>query len=364
MIQRIGRLTPLAEALTAIKRCAPVEAREIATTQAEGCFLAADVVAARALPAADLALRDGWAVKAEDTRDAGPYAPMPLDPPPQRIDTFAALPPGTDAVAPPDAVTVTGGVMQIMAPVTPGEGVLPQSADVSQGALLRAMGTRLRASDIAALTAAGVMQVRVCAPRVCIVNTKPGVLEPAVRFVEKCAQAAGAVVSVEQNGDLEAAMRAGSLDAVIGIGGTGSGRSDRSVIALSRIGKLQFHGVALAPGETAALGHVAGRPVLLIPGRVDAAIASWLVLGRALVARLSGSSISDAVSSARLARKVTSTIGIAEFVPLKLSEEGALPLGSGFLSLQLLAQADGWMLVPAESEGYPAGTEVTVRPLP
>ena len=125
MIQRIGRLTPLAEALTAIKRCAPVEAREIATTQAEGCFLAADVVAARALPAADLALRDGWAVKAEDTRDAGPYAPMPLDPPPQRIDTFAALPPGTDAVAPPDAVTVTGGVMQIMAPVTPGEGVLP-----------------------------------------------------------------------------------------------------------------------------------------------------------------------------------------------------------------------------------------------
>ena len=51
-------------------------------------------------------------------------------------------------------------------------------------------------------------------------------------------------------------------------------------------------------------------------------------------------------------------------MPLKLSEEGALPLGSGFLSLQLLAQADGWMLVPAESEGYPAGTEVTVRPLP
>ena len=306
MIQRIGRLTPLAEALTAIKRCAPVEAREIATTQAEGCFLAADVVAARALPAADLALRDGWAVKAEDTRDAGPYAPMPLDPPPQRIDTFAALPPGTDAVAPPDAVTVTGGVMQIMAPVTPGEGVLPQSEMCRKARCCARWAQGCGRAISPRLTAAGVMQVRVCAPRVCIVNTKPGVLEPAVRFVEKCAQAAGAVVSVEQNCDLEAAMRAGSLDAVIGIGGTGSGRSDRSVIALSRIGKLQFHGVALAPGETAAFGHVAGRPVLLIPGRVDAAIASWLVLGRALVARLSGSSISDAVSSARLARKVTS----------------------------------------------------------
>jgi molybdopterin biosynthesis enzyme len=88
------------------------------------------------------------------------------------------------------------------------------------------------------------------------------------------------------------------------------------------------------------------------------------VLGRALVARLTGGAVSDAVSSSKLARKVTSTIGIAEFVPLRISEEGAAPLGSGFLSLRSLAQADGWMLVPAESEGYPAGYSVTVRPLP
>jgi molybdopterin biosynthesis enzyme len=57
-------------------------------------------------------------------------------------------------------------------------------------------------------------------------------------------------------------------------------------------------------------------------------------------------------------------VGIAEFVTLRLSEEGATPLGSGFASLQQLAQADGWMLVPAESEGYAAGTVVQVRPLP
>ena len=364
MIQRIGRLTPLADVLTAIERSVPVEAREIATVDACGLFLGADVEAPRALPAGDTALRDGWAVKAEDARDAGPYAPMPLDPPPERIDTFATLPPGTDAIAPPDAVTVTGGVMQIMAPVSPGEGVLPKSGDMPQGALLRSAGTRLRMSDVAALMMAGVMQVRVRAPRLCIVNTKPAVLEPAVQFVAKCAQAAGAVVSIEPNGDLEAAMRAGSLDAVIGVGGTGSGRRDRSVSALSRIGKLQFHGVALAPGESTALGHVAGRPVLLIPGRVDAAIAAWLMLGRALVARLAGGAIRDAGSPVTLTRKLTSTIGIAEFVPLKLSEDGAVPLGSGFLSLQSLARADGWMLVSAESEGYPAGTEVTMRPLP
>jgi len=38
-------------------------------------------------------------------------------------------------------------------------------------------------------------------------------------------------------------------------------------------------------------------------------------------------------------------------------------LASGYLSLTALSGADGWMLVPADSEGYPAATQVAVRPL-
>jgi molybdopterin molybdotransferase len=364
MIQRIGRLKPLADVLGIIARCAPVEAREIATADALGCILAADAISPRAIPSADMALRDGWAVNAEATRDAGPYTPLPLDPPPQRIDAFTHLPPGTDAIAPPDAVTIVSGSLQIAAPIAPGEGVLPKSGDAAQSGFLFAAGARLRASDTAVLMAAGIDTLRVHEPRLTIVNTKPGVLEPAVQFVAKAAEAAGAIVTVEADGDLEGALRAGAADAVIGIGGTGSGRKDRSVIALSRAGNLYCHGIGLAPGDTAAFGHVEGRPALLLPGRVDAVVASWLVLGRALVARLAGGAIADVTQPAKLARKVTSTIGIAEFVPLRLSEEGATPLASGFATLRQLAQADGWMLVPADSEGYPAGSIVSVRPLP
>ncbi len=364
LIQHIGRLTPLADVLGMISRCAPVEPRQIVTADALGCILAADALSPRAIPAADMALCDGWPVNAEATRDAGPYAPTPLDPPPQRVDAFATMPPGTDAIAPPDAVSIVGGLFQIMAPVAPGEGVLPKSGDVAQGGLLASAGARLRASDLAALMAAGVTGLRVHAPRLTIVNTKPGVLEPAVQFVAIAAQATGASVTVDQDGNLEAALLDGSADAVIGIGGTGSGRKDRAVTALSRAGKLYCHGIGLAPGKTAAFGHVEGRPVLLLPGRLDATIAGWLMLGSALLARLAGSTASEAVQSARLARKVTSTVGIAEFVPLRLAAESATPLASGFASLQQIAQADGWMLVPAESEGYPEGTVISVRPLP
>ena len=38
------------------------------------------------------------------------------------------------------------------------------------------------------------------------------------------------------------------------------------------------------------------------------------------------------------------------------------PIGSGYVPLSALAEADGWILVPADSEGYPPGAEVVVRP--
>jgi len=40
------------------------------------------------------------------------------------------------------------------------------------------------------------------------------------------------------------------------------------------------------------------------------------------------------------------------------------PLATRYLPLSSLTRADGWILVPAESEGYPAGAAVNVRPWP
>jgi molybdopterin biosynthesis enzyme len=47
-----------------------------------------------------------------------------------------------------------------------------------------------------------------------------------------------------------------------------------------------------------------------------------------------------------------------------LNDGNAEPLGSGYLSFSALARADGWILVPADSEGYPKGARVAVRPWP
>jgi molybdopterin molybdotransferase len=65
-----------------------------------------------------------------------------------------------------------------------------------------------------------------------------------------------------------------------------------------------------------------------------------------------------------LARKVASTVGLAELVPVRRNGDRAEPLATKYLPLSALARSDGWMLVPADSEGYAAGTQVQVRPWP
>jgi len=49
---------------------------------------------------------------------------------------------------------------------------------------------------------------------------------------------------------------------------------------------------------------------------------------------------------------------------VRLSDGMADPLASGYLPLAAIAVADGWILVPSHSEGYPGSAEVVVRPWP
>jgi molybdopterin biosynthesis enzyme len=109
---------------------------------------------------------------------------------------------------------------------------------------------------------------------------------------------------------------------------------------------------------------MAAKPVLILPGRFDAALAVFLTLGRYLVARLAGAQEDEPKIQLKLVRKITSQPGFAEFVTLRREKEGAVPLSSGPSTLAALARADGWLLVPPGSEGYAAGATVEMRLFP
>ncbi|MGB8141300.1 MAG: molybdopterin-binding protein [Pseudolabrys sp.] len=367
-IQTISKLTPLTDILLTVDaEVKPVTPRTIEVFAAAGRTLAADGLAP-SRPASALALQDGWALCADETLGAGSHTPSPLVRTPSRIEVGQALPAGTDSVAPIDAVKVIDGRAEALIVVNPGDGVLAAGTDSDSAIPLRRAGERLRNTDLAAFSAAGIARITVREPRIRVLPVRgSGIINEAARLVVADIERRGGAARLDDSGrGLDVAMAAESADAIVAIGGTGSGRNDSSVQTLAREGQLTVHGMALTPGETSAFGFVGVRPVLLLPGRLDAALSVWLIVGRRLLDRLAAAKSSDnePTETLTLARKVSSTIGLAEVVPVRRNGTEAEPMAIKYLSLSSLTRSDGWILVPADSEGYSAGSSVQVRPWP
>ena len=180
----------VSEALTGFRpeRRTPVET--VSLDEALGRVPAEAVSAPHALPGFARATVDGFAVRAADTYGASEGLPGYLDlagearmgrPPetevgPGRavaIATGAPLPPGADAVLKIEHTqAATPELLEVLRPVTPGEGMVRADEDAAPGTKLIEPGRPLRPQDIGMLAAAGTVEIAACArPRVAIVST-------------------------------------------------------------------------------------------------------------------------------------------------------------------------------------------------
>ncbi|MBP0464055.1 molybdopterin biosynthesis protein [Roseomonas sp. PWR1] len=353
---------------------APVPARHLLVAAALGHVLAEPLRAAGPVPAAPVALRDGWAVVAAETEGAGPYAPLPLMTTPRRVAAGDPLPTPANAVLPPFDLVLEGPFAQALQAIAPGEGVRGVGEEMGAGHVLRHAGERLAARDLPALAMLGVAGVAVRAPRCAWIATGDEIVADPTRDTLAPVFAAllgalGAELRVRPPVPDDPAAIAAALHAAVAdhdvlllVGGTGEGAGDRSAAGLADAGTLDVHGIGARPGMTAGGGAVACRPVLLLPGRAEDALAAWVLLLRPLLLDLMGVA-APTPATARLARSVASTVGLAELVPLRLGPDGAEPLALGALPAGALAAADGILVVPAASEGYEAGATIPICPL-
>lgn len=354
-------LTPLADALALLLRhAAPVAPRSVPLARSAGHIAATSLTFPQDIPAGLTALRDGFAVEAAQISGASPYAPVTLPHAPAWVEAGERLPPGTDAILAAEGLEHRSAVAE----VGPGEGTRAAGEDFSEGGALLTAGERIEPRHLLGLAAAGLFEVAIREARIRLVVTgAPDVLSPTLSAL--IARAGGIAETVTVPDDAERiahAIAADGADAVFVLGGTGFGRSDRSAEGLAQAGRVVAHGLALRPGETAGIGDAGDRPVLLLPGRPDAALATVLALGRPLVAALT-SAVEAAPRAGRTARKITSTVGLAEIVFVRVQGTDIEPLGGADLALRRLIEADGIVLVPPEREGYPAGSLVEVVPL-
>ena len=356
-------LTPLSEALDLLRGLArPVAPQTIPLAAADGRIAAATLLAPEDCPRAATALRDGFAVEAAAIAGASSYAPVMLFGSPAWIEAGARLPEGADALLPAEGLEGRSAVAEAGA----GDGIRGRGEDFSRGDAIVGAGERITPLHLLALAAAGLGAIAIRRPRLRLVVTgssERDALSPMLRaLIGEAGAETETVAAPDEPEAIAAAIRSGSADGVLVLGGTGYGRSDRSAEGLARAGRVHAQGLALRPGETAGIGEADGRPVLLLPGRPDAALAVFLALGRPLIAALAGARTPH-LPSAPLLRKIASGIGLSEIVYLRRRANGVEPLGGADLPLRRLAGAEGAVLVPPEREGYPEGTEIEVLPL-
>lgn len=152
-------------------------------------------------------------------------------------------------------------------------------------------------------------------------------------------------------------------DVILISGGSSVGQEDHAPRLLAEQGRLVFHGLAMRPSSPAGVGLWEDRLVFLLPGNPVSCLCAYdFFAGRAIRA-LGGRSKDWPYRrlTAPLARKVSSQIGRLDYLRVRLVEGKVEPISiSGAGVLSTTTQADGFVLIPPESEGYPAGAPVEV----
>jgi molybdopterin biosynthesis enzyme len=361
MTQRLPpSLTPLDTALAALLRGVdPIAPVELPLTEAAGCIAAGGQLLA-AWPPHGLAATDGWALRANDLVGASAYSPLPLATAPVWVNTGDAMPAGCDCVLDADAVEISGSLAQVLAEGVPGQGIRRTGSDIAAGTTAGAEGLPVGPADLLLAGVVAVNRLSVRRPRLRIVNV-PDTTTTA-HMIAGIARGAGLDVKTHQAAARDEAsiadvLDASSCDLLLIVGGSGVGRQDATVTALARRGDVIAHGIGLQPGRTVAIGRLGKVPVVVLPGSPDHALAVWLALVLPLVDRLSARQPRRQVALP-LARKIASSVGIAEMALLAEQHHAWMPLAVGEWPLHSIARADAWLLIPASHEGFAAGTPV------
>jgi molybdopterin molybdotransferase len=372
---------------------APLDAEDVPLGRAAGRVVARDVEAARDMPPFDRAAADGFALRADETVGASAYNPLPFRLQPASAGVAAGvavevqsgdpLPAGADAVVRLEhAVPEAAAAIAVIAPVFAGNEVEPAGSHAGRGSVLAGAGRRLGPGDIGLLASAGLERIAVVRrPQVrCLVlagravdagqGLEPGAIYDAngpllTALVERDGGVVGDLSRVARDrAALRDALRQPGADAVLVAGGTGPGTGDQAAAALREAGKIALNGIAMRPGESAGAGRAAETPIFLLPGTPAACLWAYELLAGQAIRRLAGldPGLPFPTQTLRTARKIVSEIGTLDVCPVRCTGHGTVEPVVSFAEagLAAAAHADGFVLVPEASEGYPEGAPVTV----
>ena len=397
------------EARRTLLEVAPVGAEKIATLQARGRVLAADLYSQVDLPHFHRAAMDGYAVQAKNTFGAsaslpaylklvgtvemGKEATRPLDKgEAMRISTGGMLPPDSDGVVMVEYTEEVGeGMVEIHRGVSPWQNVIQIGDDIKKGEPVFRRGRRLRAHDLGALTGIGISSLSVYKrPKVALISTGDEIVDADTEplpgqvrninqhslagLIEECGAELKDLGVVRDNRDTLTAALDKALqwaDLVLLSGGSSMGARDIAMDAILSLpdAAIFFHGISVSPGKPTIFAKAAGKPLLGLPGYPVSALVIFDLFAAPLIRTLGGEEAATACQFQKTARAILKTniasqTGREDYVRVSLVKvDGrfyATPLPNKSGAIFTLVKADGMIRIDLNQEGIEQGEEVEV----
>jgi molybdenum cofactor synthesis domain-containing protein len=307
-----------------------------------------------------------------------------------QVATGAQLPAGADAVVPVESVEAAAREVLVGFSPSQGEHVYRAGQDIRRGERILTAGRRIRAQDVGILVSLGFLRIRVRKRTTVAVLATGNELAPASKprkgktieshspIFLRLAEALGCAtldlgIASDDSRALRAAL-AGALarsDFVVTLGGTSAGKRDLVVGAVSSFRPaILVHGLRLDRGRVTGIASVQGKPILMLPGPIQAATSAFLAVGVPIINELAGIkeaglTVPRVLSSPWEAREKFSDFQKVVYVKLRAGPPAvAEPITGETESMRLLADADGYILVPESVRKLETGDRVNVNLVP
>jgi molybdopterin molybdotransferase len=393
------------------KESATPSAEGVGLALAHGRVLAAEVAADRDYPPFDRAMRDGYAVRAEEAREGAvltcvgemragdtPLA-MPGAGECLGIMTGAGVPAGTNAVVMVEFTSRNGDVVKFARPARAGQNIVSRGSEARAGSVLLRTGARVGYAELALAAQVGAVELRCFRrPRVAILSTgdeivpverAPGAFQ--IRNSNAWSLAAQVrlgggepvvlATAADREEDLQDKISLGLReDILILSGGVSMGKYDLVEKVLDRMGaEFFFDAVAIRPGKPAVFAMCAGKAVFGLPGNPLSTMVTFeLFVTPAIDLRGGAAARALPFVSATLAEDVDEKTGMTHFLPARVewpegagnadndvagrSEVGVVRAlrwqGSG--DIAAMARANCFLVVDREVSHMPAGASVAI----
>lgn len=348
-------------------------------------------------PPFDKALKDGFAIKAEDSFGASEEMPKTLEVidfleagsttekevesgKAIEISTGAAMPKGSDAVVMVEYCEKDGDKVHLLSSATPGQEVAKKGSDTENGKLIIKKGEVLNPGKIGVLLSQGIKTIKVYKkPLVGVISSGNELVNPGEKLtygkiydvngnmIKSDLISAGADAKFlgivrDDYEEVKSTIEKGieETDLLICSGGTSAGLGDMVKQVIEELGEVHVHGISVQPGKPTIVGTINGKLIIGLPGNPVSAIMIFDVFVKPIISKLVGRSyeFEKKVIKGQLTKRIHSPVGRMQYQLVKIDGENIQPIFKDSGAIFSLSTADGYIKVPKSVELIDEGEEV------